>query len=165
MGDDAVLGRVTDPAALDEERGAVAEYESFAPPAWAGRRARLELPKRVRCRACCGGGCDRCDRRGAFRLADDPEARVVELDLPAPGGERVAIRVPHPFGDGSPLRQLIVVFEERAEPDPRLRVLASAETVIAVRPEVAADAPRSWVWVGVAAAIAVVAALARLLAG
>jgi hypothetical protein len=161
--DEAVLGRVTDPTALDDERGAVGEYETFAPRAWCGRRARLELPRNVRCRTCSGGGCDRCERSGAYRLASDPAGRTIELDLPAASKVRVAVRVPHPFGDASPLKQLIVLVEERADPDPRLHALDDHRAALEVRSD--ADPPRSWIWVGVAAAVALVAALARLLAG
>ena len=74
------------------------------------------------------------------------------------------MRLPHPFGDASPLKQLIVVIEERADPDPRLTALDAAPAALEVRAG-ARDAARSWLWVGVAAAAALVAALARLLAG
>ncbi len=167
-GDEAVLGRVTDPTALDDEHGGIAIVETFAPRAWSGRRARLVLPRNVRCRGCGGGGCDDCGRSGAFRLPDDPIRRELEIAVPPFVEQVVAVRVPRPFGDDSPVRQLLVVVEERSEPDPRLTLrggdldgMAGSELV---RPVEVAP-PRSWVWIGVAAAVALIAALARLLAG
>lgn len=156
------LGRVTDPSALDDERAGLAQIETFAPRSWSGRRARLQLPKSLVCRGCQGGGCDACGRSGAFRLDPDPAARELELDVPTFVKPVVAVRVPRPLGDDAPVKQLLVLIEERAEPDPRLRLIDAA---IVVEPAPAPGFGNPWLWAYVAGAVAVVAALARLLAG
>jgi hypothetical protein len=65
----AVLARVTDD--LDAQRGPDLMYGIEVPADWfgAGARVLVRLPRFLPCARCEGGGCDRCERKGAFELA------------------------------------------------------------------------------------------------
>lgn len=156
---DAVIGRVTDPAVLDRA-SSIALLSVRVPTSWSSRRVRIALPRNLRCRACSGGGCDRCGRSGGFRVPEGESGRTLELTVPVLSRSATAVRVPRPFDDASSLEQLLVQFEE-GEGDPRVQLL---EADLALPPAPAA-VPQGWLWAGVAAAIALVALLARLLGG
>ncbi len=120
---EGVLGRVTDPAALDDERGAIGALELTVPPAWAGGRARIRVPRAVTCRRCEGGGCDACGRRGALPTPEGEGARAIDVQLPPDLGRTVAVRVPRPFGDAAPIAQLVLTFVPGPEGE-RIELLA-----------------------------------------
>ena len=160
-GDDAVLGRVTDPAALREERVGVAQLELTLPTAWTKRRVRITLPQTLRCSRCGGGGCDGCGRSGAFRLPADDEARRMELEVPIIGTKPVAVVVPRPLGDASPVRQLVCVIEGGGEPSTSVSLIDEPASPV---PSPASPEP-AWRWAWAAAGVAVALAIARLLAG
>jgi hypothetical protein len=78
------------------DRGPDVEHHLRVPAAWLRRGAAIEfdLPRRLSCAACKGGGCDICSRSGAFALhekgqlqppvvvyltAAEPDARAVRL--------------------------------------------------------------------------------------
>lgn len=104
------LGRAADPAALDEEDGAIGALELTVPQEWAGSRARIRVPRAITCHRCEGGGCDSCRRGGALRAPEDEAARTITVQLPADLSRAVALRIPRPFADGAPIAQLIVRF-------------------------------------------------------
>jgi len=66
---------------LDGPRGPDVVHEISVPGVWFERGARLsvEVPRRLVCAACEGGGCDRCSRSGAFEV---PSAGPLEFSLP-----------------------------------------------------------------------------------
>ncbi len=78
--------------------------------AWllAGARVTIQVPARLSCGACDGGGCDRCGRSGAVRLALDPVRRTTAIGLPATRDGRVVLRLARPLGGEVGLDQLSV---------------------------------------------------------
>lgn len=112
------LGRVLDRGALDEEPGGRARVRISVPVAWAAERATVVVqpPERVPCARCDGGGCDACGRSGVLRLDPDPDARTFTLSLPVELGEGVVLRVARPFGDASPVVQVLCEVRAGAEP-------------------------------------------------
>jgi hypothetical protein len=75
---------VTD--ALDGPRGPDVLHRIHVERGWLERGAvvEFELPRNVTCAACDGGGCDACDRAGAFSLRGRGEpAELVQVTLPA----------------------------------------------------------------------------------
>jgi hypothetical protein len=91
----------------DSKRGPDVVHNITLPVQWLGRGAVIEceLPRRLRCATCEGGGCDRCGRSGVVTLWSEGEpARsvVVHLTHTAP---RALLRI---LGEGG------------ADPDPEL---------------------------------------------
>lgn len=97
MGD----ARLLDPAALDKKRSPRARVSIVVPTQWLREGARLEidLPSKLRCDLCDGGGCDACNRSGAYRA---PEQRPLAVTLPRVSDDVFALRVTNPFGDQEP---------------------------------------------------------------
>ena len=94
------LARVT--GNLEGPRGPDVLHRVTLGPELAGvSRLRVELPRSLSCAACAGGGCDLCERRGAFTLRErDDSPRTVELTLPEfPESQAVTLRVPE---EGAP---------------------------------------------------------------
>jgi hypothetical protein len=87
------LGRI----ALDLEgpRGPDVLHEIHVPAEWAlsGVRIRVEVPRRLACAVCEGGGCDRCGRSGAFEV---PDGEPLEFTLPSAGESSAGVRVRFP---------------------------------------------------------------------
>lgn len=156
------LGRVADPAALDDEAGAIGALELTVPPEWAGSRARVRVPRVVTCQRCAGGGCDSCRRGGALRAPEDEAARAITVQLPADLSRAVAIRVPRPFADAAPIAQLILTFAPGPAGD-RVELVSPARTATGDGPSARRSMAPFWLalLVGAAAALAV----ARMLAG
>ncbi len=114
------LARLVDRDALDASTGGRAHLRIDVPAAWIEEGAEVEVtaPGRLACAGCEGGGCDACDRSGAFRAPEDPGARVLTARLPllrAPGAA-LAIRIVRPFGPASAIEHL--VLELRSGPSP-----------------------------------------------
>ena len=102
MSEDDLL-RILDPDALDERTSEPRGRASIVvPTAWLreGARLQLELPSKLRCDVCDGGGCDACARSGGYRLPD--ERGKVALTLPRVTDDVLALRVTNPLGDVSP---------------------------------------------------------------
>ncbi len=99
--------RLLDPAALDKKKSPRARLSIVVPTAWLREGARLEvdIPPKLRCDLCDGGGCDACARSGAYVTPD--ERLPVAITLPRVTDDVLAIRVTNPFGDGEP--SLLVV--------------------------------------------------------
>jgi hypothetical protein len=147
------LGRVLDPATLDQAGGARGRYRIEVPVGWAraGEEVDLSVPARLVCARCDGGGCDGCNRSGVVRGPDDPAARTLRIRLPP--GEGVALRIARPF-DGSPMiDQLILEISQGS---------CASEGVVLVRRSTMAGPPHgrpfnrvpSIVWPAVMIAIA-----------
>jgi hypothetical protein len=92
--------RLLDPAALDQKRSPRGRVSIVVPTEWLREGARLEVkvPARVRCDLCDGGGCDACDRSGAYRV----EETNVAVTLPRVTDDVLAIRVTNAFADKEP---------------------------------------------------------------
>ncbi|HSC87649.1 MAG TPA: hypothetical protein VLC09_10280 [Polyangiaceae bacterium] len=128
-----VLGRVT--TELEVERGPDAELRVSMPPPWfgAGSTLRVEVPRRLPCATCHGGGCDRCERSGGVVTATgEGELEPLELVMPArveQGGDW-AIRVPHRGGlarePGTPAGHLLVILARAAEPSAGVTRIATS---------------------------------------
>ncbi|MGZ3448549.1 MAG: hypothetical protein ACXVEF_03070 [Polyangiales bacterium] len=98
MGD----ARLLDPAALDKKRTPRGRLSIVVPTKWLREGARLEvdLPAKVRCDLCDGGGCDACGRSGAYRA---PEERgPLAVTLPRVSDDVFALRLTNPFGEHEP---------------------------------------------------------------
>src|SRR6185295_18793650 len=64
---------------------------------WVGATLQIALPRLLSCARCDGGGCDACERRGAFEQAAAGTAREVAVVLPVLHPERcvpVRLRLP-----------------------------------------------------------------------
>jgi hypothetical protein len=94
--------RLLDPAALDAKRSPRGRASIVVPTAWLREGARLEFdpPAKLRCDHCDGGGCDACERSGAYKLPD--ERKPIALTLPRVTDDVLAVRVTNPFGDVEP---------------------------------------------------------------
>jgi hypothetical protein len=158
----SALGRVADPAALDDETGAIGALELSVPTGWAGGRARVRVPRVVTCQRCEGGGCDACGRGGALRTPEDEAARAITVQLPADLSRAVAIRVPRPFADASPIAQLILTFAPGPAGD-RVELVSPARVAGGDDRSARRSAAPFWLVLLVGAAAAL--AIARVLAG
>lgn len=96
MGD----ARVLDPAALDKKRSPRGRVSIVVPTAWLREGARLDVavPAKLRCDLCDGGGCDACDRSGAYRV----EETKLAVTLPRVTDDILALRIANPFADQEP---------------------------------------------------------------
>jgi len=121
----------------------------------------VELPRHLRCAACDGGGCDRCDRSGALTVRGRGEpAEIVEVRLPqrapeaASDSRPVVIRIPEfgglpAEGEDLPRGHLLLGVSVAEEPDPSVRLLDKLERraplarVSSASPERPAPARRS----------------------
>ena len=87
---------------LDIPRGPDLAFSTQVPSDWfrPGTVLRIALPERLSCAECQGGGCDRCDRKGAIRLREaDEEQEIVRITLPQTLNEsNIQIRLPHAGG-------------------------------------------------------------------
>jgi len=111
------LARVT--TELEVPRGPDAEYRIDVHADWLrqGATVRIELPRKLPCPSCSGGGCDSCGRSGAVSLAPEGEApEPLDLVLPVrePALGEFALRIPHhgalaADGDLPPGHLLVVV--------------------------------------------------------
>jgi hypothetical protein len=105
--------RLLDPEALDRKRDPRGRASIVVPQKWLRDGARLEvdLPSKVRCDLCDGGGCDACNRSGAYVLPDD--RKPIEVTLPRTSDDVFALRVTNPFADAEP--QMLVVHVAAGE--------------------------------------------------
>jgi hypothetical protein len=152
------LGRVVDPAALDQADGARGRLQIEVPPDWLAGPCEIDVvvPLRVTCARCDGGGCDGCGRSGAVHAPRDGAARTVRVALPE-GGDGVALRLAHPFGPEGGIAQLILEIRRGARPSPGVTRLAKAPAPLR-KPALA------WTAFALAALAATAAALVELLA-
>jgi hypothetical protein len=76
------LARVTQD--IDEPRGPDVVYSIEVPARWleVGATVQLQLPRLLSCARCQGGGCDSCERRGAFEQLASGIPSELALTLP-----------------------------------------------------------------------------------
>jgi hypothetical protein len=96
---------------LDEPRGPDVACSIEVPRAWFEQAAtvQLQLPRLLNCARCNGGGCDACQRRGAFEQEAAGIAREVAVGLPKLPPERsgaVCLRLPALGARAEPESQL-----------------------------------------------------------
>ena len=117
------LARVTDPAALDGESRTSGRIALDVLPSWLDAREVISfvVPRRVSCARCDGGGCDLCERSGAFRIEGGDAERTLQLTLP---GEPAVVRIPQPFA-GAP-EILLVELRAAGAPSPQSQVIPRA---------------------------------------
>ncbi len=127
-----VIGRVT--RGISDKRGPDSTHRITVPEAWLalGCAISLELPARLTCATCAGGGCDACGRGGATRLRENHEPpEVIQVVLPARGEHAkdggVVLRIPGHGGradDPSTERGLLLLkVEVGADPDPSVHAI------------------------------------------
>jgi hypothetical protein len=155
--------RLLDPEALDQKRTPRGRASIVVPQQWLrdGARLEIDLPARLRCDACDGGGCDACGRSGAFKLPED--RRAVAITLPRVTDHLLAVRVTNPFGDREPTLLVVRVAAGEAPSDGVRWIGENHDVEPTVRADGAPAMPQvppwaSWV------AIVVVAALLGLIA-
>ncbi len=134
-----VLGKITAPE-REGPSGPDVMHRIEVPEAWfeEGVHLEIELPQRLACARCEGGGCDACGRSGAITLYAQGEVPlVVHVGLPraAPGGV-VLLRIPE---GGAPYR-LAGVPPAAAPSEHRGPEAAVPEAAVARAPS--AEAPR-----------------------
>jgi hypothetical protein len=112
----ATLARIVDPEAVSAMAGPSARLEIRVPGSWAGREIEVVVPPRVTCSRCDGGGCDSCNKSGAFKLGGSAAERAVLARLPGSVDPGVVLRLLYPLGDGGPLETLLL--EVRADEHP-----------------------------------------------
>ncbi|HEY4157351.1 MAG TPA: hypothetical protein VGM29_04610 [Polyangiaceae bacterium] len=183
----AVLGKVTT-RAIDVPRGPDVVHRVRVARDWfaAGRALELELPRNLTCAACEGGGCDLCERSGAFTLRGRGEpAELLHVTLPeadpdAPpdSPHSVTIRIPEQGGLPAPgadlprgVLLLRVVAAEESDASVRLVplevpvVVPPERRAATIRPLLASER-RVWLWLVIAAGVVLgLLALKRLLLG
>ena len=95
-----VLGKVT--RELPEDRGPDVIHRICVPPDWLerGERIVVKLPRLLSCARCEGGGCDRCERRGAVTLRESDEPAELSVRLAA-GPQAQLLRLPDQGGKGA----------------------------------------------------------------
>lgn len=84
------LARVTQD--LEEPRGPDVACSIEVPQDWflVGATLQISLPRLLSCARCDGGGCDACERRGAFEQQSAGIASEVAVVLPTQSAERYA---------------------------------------------------------------------------
>jgi hypothetical protein len=117
-----VLGKITAPE-REGPSGPDVMHRIEVPEVWfeEGAHLEIELPQRLACARCEGGGCDACGRAGAITLYSlDEEPLVVRVGLPkAPPGGAVVLRIPE---GGAPYRSpdgVVVDAAPKADPGAR----------------------------------------------
>ena len=114
--------RLLDPAALDAKLKAPRGRVSIVvPQKWLreGVRLAVDVPAKIKCDLCDGGGCDGCARSGAYRV----EPTSVEVTLPRVTDDALALRVTNPFADKEPTL-LLVRIAAGVEPSAGVRWIA-----------------------------------------
>ncbi len=91
------LAKVADPEALDKADGPRGRLAITVPQAWlaTGAKLRLQLPRLVPCDLCGAGGCDMCERSGAYRVDGE---QAIPLSLPRGTPDNALIRIADPCG-------------------------------------------------------------------
>ena len=118
------------------------------PRGW--RAVEVTTPKLLSCDRCDGGGCDGCDRRGAFRAPADEKARRLSLTLPSHQGDGLVLRLPQPFVDHT-VEQLMVRVTYGEAPSAGVR-----DRGVRAIGKVTQDSIKPW-WVLLAALLLIVA--------
>lgn len=94
-----------DPTALDSIEGPHGKMTIELPASELGKAVAIDVPKRLVCARCDGGGCDACGRSGALKLEQTGSTSLV---LPPNGSEQLLLRIPHPLGEAANLALLTV---------------------------------------------------------
>jgi hypothetical protein len=118
-------------------RGPDVTCDIVVPAAWLARGCRIvvDLPERLGCAACGGGGCDACGKSGAL-LVPKRDAPL-ELTLPSMAEPTGAVHVRLPgWGAAAadpeqPRGQLILVVRAGSQPSRGVRALSNAEGRVA----------------------------------
>lgn len=134
----ADLARVFDESELGRIPGGRASFEIAVLSSWAGRTCEVDVPRRLACAPCEGGGCDACERRGAYRLEDGDAERRVGVKLPSVLAARTRIRIGQPFGVDSVVGVLLLDVVIGDEPSASCVVVPEPEQPIVRAPEGAA---------------------------
>ncbi len=157
------LGRVLDPDALDACQGSRAQLRIEVPIDWLtdGASLLVSCPRRLRCARCEGGGCDDCQRSGAYRAPSDVEDRTIETQLPPSDGSGVIVRLTDPF-EGCDIDQLLLEIHPGPEPTAGVERLVVQPVLRSQANELQADHPSAdrmlligWVVIMAAAALAI----------
>lgn len=133
------LARIADPEELSRRTGSIGRTKIAIPTSWLGSLIEVDVPARLACGACDGGGCDRCGRSGAFKR--ETGAFKVTIELPPHMRDGVLLRLPGPFEGGGPDVLLMEIRAgEEADASCRLvrRARPDAATLILVAMTVAA---------------------------
>jgi hypothetical protein len=91
----AVLGSVLEGTGIDDPSARVALLKIDAAPRWlqSGGTLVIDLPKRLVCASCEGGGCSRCDNSGGYRLADDSARPPLRINMASSRADGMRVRV------------------------------------------------------------------------
>jgi hypothetical protein len=132
-----VLGRVTSEAGVSP-RGPDVLHRIRIARAWLtdGAVVEFEVPRNVMCAACEGGGCDKCERSGAFSLRGRNEpGELVRVTLPqrafddppSSGPKGFLVRIPEkgalpPPGSKLPRGLLLLRIEQADKADAGVRL-------------------------------------------
>jgi hypothetical protein len=92
----AVLGSVLSRTRLDDPSSRIGLLKIDVSPRWltSGGTLVIDLPKRVTCATCDGGGCSRCSNSGGFRIAEEHRQTPVRVEMAASSLDSMRIRVP-----------------------------------------------------------------------
>lgn len=106
------LGRVVNPEALESAAGVRVRLEVEIPTTWLESKILVDLPRRLLCARCEGGGCDTCERKGGVRLPEELVGTQIVAPLPKELGDKlgdaIEVRLPEPFGPDGPVNQLLL---------------------------------------------------------
>jgi len=138
---DEPVDEATRPQALatvvDRDRLDAADAKSGIVPvavlgAWLERRGTLvvDVPKRVKCASCGGGGCGLCGNTGAFRTA----TTSLRIDLEPSTPEAKRIRVSAGLGEGTEVDLLLLELQPSTESSAFARFEERLAPVVALAP-------------------------------
>ncbi len=127
------LAKVLDDETLAGARGPDGIHEIVVPGDWLDERLRVDvtLPRLLRCAACQGGGCDRCERQGAVTSRErGAPVEVVNVQLPP---TPATVRVPRHGGllSGQPRGHLLLQVRTGEQPSDGLTCERPAPVVVA----------------------------------
>ncbi len=127
---------------LDLPRGPDVEFCVTVRRQWFGKFVDIELPRKLNCAGCSGGGCDSCACSGAvsLRLRED-EPQVIRVSLPlVPKPEKdVCLRIPAEGGRAEdselPRGHLLLTVRpsELSASEVSLALVAQQQTALEVR--------------------------------
>jgi hypothetical protein len=111
----AVLGSVLGSVRLDDDSLRVARLKIDLRDSWlvSGGTLFIDLPRRLSCAACEGGGCSRCKNAGGYRLSNEAERTPLRLEIQRTEREAMRIRVPLAGNDDV---DVVLVEIARGEP-------------------------------------------------